>query len=70
MKIFWLRRTDSCDYDEYDSFVVCANSPEEAKKIARDKAGPYWSLEAECTHIGDALPFVSSGVIVGSFNAG
>jgi hypothetical protein len=31
--LYLITRDDEIDYDEYDSYVVCANSPEEAIKI-------------------------------------
>lgn len=40
MKLYKLTRTP-CDYDEYDSFVIWANSKEEATKLAVDRAGYY-----------------------------
>lgn len=32
MKLYLISRTDGCDYDEYDSFVVAAENEESALK--------------------------------------
>ena len=34
MQLYLVERTDKWSYDDYDSFVCWANSPEEAKKVS------------------------------------
>ncbi len=69
MKLWIIERTDSVGYDEYDSIVVAADSEDDALRI-EPKGG--WAsvdhLTARC--IGEAMPYVSRGVVHASFNAG
>lgn len=56
------------DYDEYDAFVIVAESPEQARSIAVHKGGAKFH-GAEITKIGVAdhpLPHI----VLGSFHAG
>jgi len=64
MKIFLVKRTDSTGWDEYDSFVIVADSKEEAIKLAdgEEKNAKGWIAKEV---IADALRIVLS-----SFNAG
>lgn len=75
MFIYLVERTDHCDYDQYDSFVVAA----ETAKVARhahpsghkDVCGewPVDPADLKITKIGRAVGNVR-GVINSSFNAG
>jgi hypothetical protein len=78
MKLYLLSRTDRVDYDEYDSFVVAAESEEEAlkwfprgNKSATNEYYDGWvskeDLKIEC--IGESNSSVEK-VILASFNAG
>lgn len=41
MKLFFVKRTDSIDYDEYDSFVCAAESEEAARLIHPSRMVEY-----------------------------
>jgi hypothetical protein len=58
---------DEHDYDEYDSFVVAANSPVEAMKLAHEL--PCSEMEMNVEYIGEAFKNEAC-IILGSFNAG
>jgi hypothetical protein len=76
------RGDDEVDYNQYDSAVVAATSPSDAKTIHPD--GSYvtderknrmydtWVplSEVEVTYLGKAAKGVKRGVIIASFNAG
>lgn len=76
--LYLLERSDYCDYDEYDSCVVCAISENEAKKIhpGPDNAGRFeeaWcKLEnVICKKIGTANDEIElNSVVLASYNAG
>jgi len=80
MNLYLIKRTDSCDYDQYDSAVVASESEEDAKTIhpsgGRDYDGELssylWTTPQKITVelIGTAKPFTKRGVICASFNAG
>lgn len=76
MGIYLVSRTDTVGYDEYDSFVVVASSPAEAKSFlddlygGRDRYGS-WSYQNEVKLIGTASKeYTEPTEILGSFNAG
>lgn len=70
MKLY-LVEADWCDYDQYDSFVVWANSPEEALSLVRAKDDPTtmnnFNDNVKVTEIKKPK---ESGIVLGSFNAG
>ena len=64
MKLWLVSRTDEVSYDEYDSFVIRAETLEEAVQIAQtEECHGHWSGE-ELTRKGKL------GIILGSYNAG
>lgn len=67
MKIYYVKRTDVWDYDEYDSAVVVAKSPKDAKEICK---GFFPTAVAEVTLIGTANKRIKRGSVIESFNAG
>lgn len=70
MKLY-LVEADWCDYDQYDSFVVWAKSPDEALSLARAKDDPTtmnnFNDNVKVTEIKKPK---ESGIVLGSFNAG
>lgn len=70
MKLY-LVEADWCDYDQYDSFVVWAKSPDEALNLARAKDDPTtmnnFNDNVKVTEIKKPK---ESGIVLGSFNAG
>lgn len=70
MKLY-LVEADWCDYDQYDSFVVWAKSPDEALSLVRAKDDP-----TTMNNFGDDVKVTEikkpkeSGIVLGSFNAG
>jgi len=81
MFIYLVDRNGPCGYDEYDSFIVCADTEEEARTChpgydwepVRRYLGDSWVSSPEdvtVTRIGKALRGVKKGVICASFNAG
>ena len=70
MKLY-LVEADWCDYDQYDSFVVRAKSPDEALSLVRAKDDPTtmnnFDDNAKVTEIKKPK---ESGIVLGSFNAG
>jgi hypothetical protein len=76
MNIYLLDRTDKVDYDQYDSFVVVAKSPKQARDYVRSIHKPdryscdCWSDDNKAQLIGTTDKYVSPEIILGSFNAG
>lgn len=70
MKLY-LVEADRCDYDQYDSFVVWAKSPDEALSLVRAKDSPItmnnFNDNVKVTEIKKPK---ESGIVLGSFNAG
>lgn len=70
MKLY-LVEADWCDYDQYDSFVVWANSTDEALSLVRAKDDPTtmnnFNDNVKVTEIEKPK---ESGIVLGSFNAG
>jgi hypothetical protein len=62
----------SCGYDEYDSFVVIAESEEEARKVAYEETDDQKNfLVAPVDQLGTANSQQESATpVLGSFNAG
>lgn len=61
-----------CDYDEYDSMVVTATGPDQARELAHQLASIIQQdfLTAEVIEIGKAYEDVAVGIELASFNAG
>ena len=75
MKLWILSRTDSVDYDEYDSFVILAKDEAEARQLAEAAGSPYrkagiWLNSDKCTCEQLTRKGKKAEVILGSFNAG
>ena len=72
MKLWVLSRRDHCGYDEYDGFVVIAETETVARAFAAsnaaDEGGGTWLSDehSSCTETTLGKP----GMILGSFNAG
>nr|DAM60958.1 MAG TPA: hypothetical protein [Caudoviricetes sp.] len=70
MKLY-LVEASWCGYDQYDSFVVWAKSPDEALSLVRAKDDPItmnnFNVEVKVTEIKKPK---ESGIVLGSFNAG
>lgn len=70
MKLY-LVEADWWDYDQYDSFVVWAKSPDEALSLVRAKDDPTtmnnFDDNVKVTEIKKPK---ESGIVLGSFNAG
>lgn len=64
MKIYLIERTDSVGYDEYDSWVVVAHSPKEAKKLCT------WYEDNPKVKVRQIKIGKRARTILGSFNAG
>lgn len=43
MKIWHVHRTDQCSYDEYDSFVVAAETEQQARLAHPSGGGDVWT---------------------------
>ncbi len=69
MKIY-LVSIDSCDYDEYDAFVVVANTVDEARSICFNTSNQAAFKEADVTYLGESISEAGPHVVLGSFNAG
>jgi len=73
MKLYILDRNgQTIGWDEYDSFVVCAISPESARMLAYNKSGDEGSVwldkwESNCKEL--KVSDVEK-IVIGSFNAG
>lgn len=68
MKLFKVEAA-SCDYDEYDAFIVWAKDAEEAIALAQKETGFASNFEGGVTATEVKKP-LKSGVVLGSFNAG
>lgn len=61
----YLITADECDYDEYDSCVIVAETPKRALEIAEEQIfKAYQNLEIE------ELDLSEEKIIIDSFNAG
>jgi len=81
-KLYLVERTDDVDYDEFDSFIVCARSKQEARQttphftyMGQYTWGEQWIKREDInalniTYIGIANKRTKYGVILASFNAG
>jgi len=64
MKIFKVERTDDVDYDQYDAFVIVAESNKKAIELAKKKEhdGKKWKTKE--------IKMDKEYMVLGSFNAG
>lgn len=70
MKLY-LVEADWFDYDQYDSFVVWAKSPEEALSLVRAKDDPTTMNDFnDNVKVTEIKKPKESGIVLGSFNAG
>lgn len=70
MKLY-LVEADWCDYDQYDSFVVWAKSPDEALSLVRAKDDPITMNNfKDNVKVTEIKKPKESGIVLGSFNAG
>lgn len=70
MKLY-LVEADGFDYDQYDSFVVWAKSPEEALSLVRADGDPRtMSNFDDNVKVTEIKKPKESGIVLGSFNAG
>ncbi len=71
MKLFYVSRTDIIDYDQYDSYVVCADNEMEAREF-HPQSSHAWTTDdnVQCEYIGEAKPELQKGTVCESFNAG
>ena len=73
LNLYFVKRTDHADYDEYDSYVVAAVSEEGALAMhPRCGWGGGWTTPENVVAklLGVALPSIEGGIICSSFNAG
>lgn len=81
MKLYKISQNTNVDYDTYDSAIVCAETPEDAKrwqpngdKNVNNVEVSYssWTTinNVKVEEIGEASEDMKEGIIVASFNAG
>ena len=78
LKFYMIERNDYVDWDEYDSCVVLAESPEKALQMAKDHYGTRWACGWGVRFDGTGgwdvtvseIDTSEARVILGSFNAG
>jgi len=69
----YLVKNDTFTWDQYDGFVVAAESPKEAKRMIDGNTSDYaWNQEGKitCSKIGRAEEKVKPGILLSSYNAG
>lgn len=67
MQLYLLQRIKACDFSEYNGFVIRANSPEAARKMAAARAYEhYWTDTAQtsCEELEQDGP---SGIVLQDF---
>ena len=71
MKIYLVSRNDDVGYDEYDSAVVVAETPEAAINMLKEKHGisSHYLWKGFDVSVTEIIPS-NEGVILESFNAG
>jgi len=67
MKIYLVKRKDLWDYDEYDAFVVRAESKERAQILCQEQ---YHIFNEDNVDIKEVSNGRTEEIILGSFNAG
>jgi len=73
MNLYLIDRIGHVGYDEFDGFVIAAESETEARSLCNQAdEGDIWGnqLDATCELIGTAKDGTNKGVILESFNAG
>ncbi len=63
---------DDFGYDEYDEFLIWAETPEQALDIAQKKARgylPHSNFDSKA-EVKEVTPPAEPGILLGSFNAG
>ena len=74
LKLYKIWQEVNNDYDTYDSAVVCASTPTEARYIDVGTYNNYstWAhpKDVKVEYIGKAKRGMKKGIIVDSFNAG
>lgn len=83
MNLYLITTTEPYGYDEFDAFVVAAETETAAGRFAAERAnwGALVGIEASdtcwgnrerstCVVVGTAAPDVAPGVVLASFNAG
>lgn len=81
LKLYLVSRTDKIGYDEYDSFIIAAESRIEARAVHPDGRNGWndaygtWIpitdiLSLEVRYLGTAGAKIEWGVVMSSFNAG
>lgn len=69
MKLYSVR-AKTYDWDEYDCFIVWAKNETEALAIAQAEAGDWAKNFNEGAEVTAVTKPESSGILLGSFNAG
>lgn len=81
LNLYFISQSERDDYDTYDSAIVAAKTPQEAKLIRPDHYQwdnietkyPSWATDPKNVKvklIGIATPKTKKGVVLASFNAG
>ena len=70
MQIYLLQRKGTVAYDQYDGFVVIANTPNEALSLCEDIYGWTTRDKINVSEIGIAQKNDEPRIVLGSFNAG
>ena len=70
MKLYLVSRTDKVDYDEYDSWVVSANTENEAIQVVLNDTYNCKQYYADKMEVEEITNTTESKIILGSFNAG
>ena len=75
MNLFRVDNNEGADYDEYDGFIVAAETEASARafcNVMPGCEGPIWEDDTKttCEYIGTAHETVVAGILLGSFNAG
>ena len=68
MSAIWLVESEQYDYDEYDGFVVRADSGERALEMTKKSFTPYQLKKGMTVRL--VTPDGAEETILGSFNAG
>ena len=71
MDIYLIKRNDSVGWDEYDSAIVIAESPEQALTIAKSIYGTsYWNGWKDWDVSVTLVDTSKARILLGSYNAG
>lgn len=70
MNLYKIEREDHVGFEEYDAWIVAAETEQDARSfITPGEEGPEIWETAPCLLIGLAAAEVQAGTILGSFNA-